>query len=149
MIRYVDLYVTLLDEGGNQVGAQQYVQFEMRDGVLANLQSIEFISSTNGAVRRATLHASPGAPALFSLEMKAPISTRTGDTLRFAPAGIKVHGEGDPSVVAWLSATQSVPDATFEQFTANNPEASLKEVWEAAFVAGSRVAHILLTGDAP
>lgn len=149
MTHYLRFDVKLWGAGKVQIGPTQSVQFESANGSLANLQSIEFVPQVSGVVESVAIHL-PGNPEpLFVMQLDSPTVARMGDSVTFRPSGLKVHAEGDPSIVAWAAATQSVPDATFEDFLKNNPEASLKEAWEAAFIAGSRVTHILLTGDAP
>lgn len=149
MATYIDLTVDLLDLNGVSIGTPQYCRFESANGTLANLQAISFVPNRAGVAAEVVLRSAATPAELFriTLERSQPFSAR--DTINFAPAGITVQGEGDPSIVGWMAATQSVPDATFEEFLAGNPDASPKEIWEAGFVAGTRITHILLTGEAP
>lgn len=146
-MRTFGLWVALYGPTGTLIG-QQSTMFESANGGLANMQSLTFTPNFSGEASRVALRNAPDAPALIEFDLDRPVTFTAGSSLVCAPASLKVHGEGNPSVIGWMEATMSAPDATFEAFIEANPEATVKDIWMAGFAAGCNITTILYTGDA-
>lgn len=149
MTQYLDIDVDLLDACGASLGPRQRCTFESANGSLANLSTISFVPQFDGKASTVVLYRPGDGEELLRFPLERPQWYTAGMNVHFNTASIKVHGEGNPSITTWLTAVYDVPDATFEEFLTGNPDATAKEIWEAGYVAGTRITHILLTGDAP
>lgn len=122
------------------------VEVVMQDEVLSNAKAFAIpvpYSCTSGP---GFLSRVRGGPPILYLGSGRGRHMIAGDTLSFSEGRMRVSlGE---VILPELILPDSAPKAeTLASFLAQHPHAPQWEIWDAAFAAGGRLVHTLLTGD--
>lgn len=135
------MYIALFMEDGSEAPvARQYSEFNS-DG--SNITPIAF-QSVDGKVVSIGISKYPSSAVLVRVPLTPVIRVVPADIVALPSFGIKV----DQAVAHALWGRDDRVITTFAEWTEANPRlTSLKEVWDAAFRAGSQVTHTLLTGE--
>jgi hypothetical protein len=152
-----NMYVSLWESNGNEASFPGYtrlpVMFDITGGVARNIASIVWsvLGGFTQHITKMKVHRYIHEEAVFECSLDSPLSggLRHGDTITVqSNGGVRITMDGDVSLGAWLQATGSIMDCDFDNFMEKYPNATHRDLWEAAFVAGHQTAHTLLTGDA-
>ena len=93
------------------------------------------------------LHQQMWDEAVLECALDCPItgSLRQGDAVTVNASSINATLGG--MVNSFIGRAAEVTVETFDAFMEKHPGATLREIWDSAFVAGHQTAHTLLTGE--
>ncbi len=147
------LYISLWDAHGNEAHFPGYfrqaVHMDIKEGKAFNTNSLSWPVTAHSSIGITTtkLHKDQWGEAIMSCKLNnlLPATLCSGDTINFSVGGVGVTLDGVISVILSREAESRL---SFEEYVEKNPDATPRDVWEAAFVAGHRTAYTLLTGEA-
>lgn len=150
---YRTMYISLWDGYGNEASFPGYCRMAVTmciDAGKAISQSNALWKITgdgNVDVVKLKIHdAIRGEPVLeCSLTRNITQPMRAGDNLNISAGGVSADLSGTVHSEFLRSAVLAIE--TFDEFIEKYPDATPREIWEAAFVSGHRTAHTLLTGE--
>lgn len=138
------LFITQLDDKGHFV-VEWKVMFEPTSGGIRSVDTVTIAitrTMTTGAIQYRRPQDS--VPFLTS-RSHTPLHVFAGDVINYHAGQLRIDMDGLDLAVL-LSAPRA-KNVTLEDFMQDNPDATPREVWDAAFMAGHQTAHIMLTGD--
>lgn len=146
------LYLSLWDSAGCEAHFPGYFRpactFKYSSGTFSNDHSISWAVSGESHQHLTTVkvHEHQWGAELFSFPLSSPVShVNVGDTISFSHGCLRISMDVGLSRV--LSRSVAADVAIFDKYLADHPDATMQEIWDAAFVAGHQTAHTLLTGE--
>jgi hypothetical protein len=147
------MYLSLWDSHGNEASfpgyCRQPVEMEVSAGRAANRFPVVWPLSAYCPMNIATLkiHQRMWDEAVLECRLDRPITGALGkgDTVSINASSITAELGGMAN--SFIGRAADITVETFDAFMERRPGATLREIWEAAFVAGHQTAHTLLTGD--
>lgn len=148
------LYISLWDDRGYEACFPGYfrqaVHMDIKEGKAFNTNSISWPVTAHSSIGITTtmkLHSDQWGGAILSCKLSNPLPATlcNGDVINLPAGGVGGTLDGATSAILSREAESRL---SFEEYVEKNPDATPRDVWEAAFVAGHRTAYTLLTGEA-
>ena len=147
------MYISLWDSYGNEASfpgyCRQQVEMEVSAGRASNRLPVVWPLATYCTMNITTLkvHQRMWGEAVMECRLDYPITgpLAKGDTVSINTSSVTAELGGMAN--SFIGRAAEITTESFEEFLEKRPGATLREIWEAAFVAGHQTAHTLLTGD--
>ena len=140
------LYAFLLDKDEQEMTEipRVFIELSVEGSTAVSTRPIQFVAekSPGRSVCAVGLAPSPNGKSNLSVSLNEVRSITRGDTLTIPTLQISA-----PSNVIIAAALEYGSDCSFSEFMDTHPKVTEKEILEAAFMAGHRMATTLLTGE--
>jgi hypothetical protein len=124
------------------------VKMELSAGVLQNAHPVTILAAATGTALQLQLQLcrGRGTPPLMQIAQPEISDIRTGDSVLYPRGAIRVT-IGDMVMPEMFFPAPPTNVETFERFMEQHPDATHREIWDAAYAAGGQLVHTLLTGE--
>lgn len=145
-MRPFHVHLTQLWSDGSVLATTKLL-FSVEGEGITNVEHWEIPIHKAGTTGALEFRRHPHGSAIWTSRQFTPVKVIAGDTLHYGlgHAKFSLASGGSTAAIFGYGPTEYVD---IEAFMQENPDATPRDIWEAAFVAGHQTAYTLLTGEA-